>query len=99
MLEVELLERTHRVLLRVAFALRLGHRAAHELQQAVRGEGRRRGQRERRRQALCVAASTILARSSSRNSLKSILPLPVLSMLTIIPLTCASKDCAWFGQP
>ena len=46
-----------------------------------------------------MAASTILARSSSRNSLKSILPLPVLSMLTIIPLTCAWKDCAWFGQP
>ena len=97
MLEVELLERTHRVLLRVAFALRSGH-PAREVLQAVR-EGEAGGQRERRRQALCVAASTILARSSSRNSLKSILPLPVLSMLTIIRFTCTWQDCAWFGQP
>ena len=51
-LDVELLERTHRLLLRVALALRLGHRAACEWLQAVCacGRGRERGgQRERRR--------------------------------------------------
>ena len=39
-----------------------------------------------------AAASTILARSSSRNSLKSILPLPVLSTLMIIRFTCARQE-------
>ena len=38
-----------------------------------------------------------MARSSSRNSLKSILPVPVLSMLTIIRLTCARTCCTGFG--
>ena len=41
-----------------------------------------------------AAASTILARSSSRNSLKSILPLPVLSTLMIIRFTCARQERA-----
>lgn len=41
-----------------------------------------------------AAASAILARSSSRNSLKSILPLPVLSTLMIIRFTCAQQEHA-----